>query len=102
MGRQQRIEDVLVTNVELDHLEILDESGNHSVPDGAESHFKVVLVSSEFNGIARIARHRRINALLADEFAAGLHALAIHTYTADEWAKRFGSAPMSPPCAKSG
>ena len=97
--RAQRIEQVLDASIELMHLEVLDESHNHSVPDGAQTHFKVVAVSTEFDGASRINRHRQINTLLADEFTAGMHALAIHAYTEAEWRKRFGEAPMSPPCA---
>ena len=81
------------------HLEVVDESANHSVPVGAESHFKVVAVSDEFDSQPRIQRHRLINALLESEFDAGMHALAIHAYTEPEWRARFGEAPMSPPCA---
>ena len=97
--RLQRIESVLDEHIPLMHLEVLDESGNHSVPDGAESHFKVVLVSTDFESQSRIDRHRRVNGLLQGEFDDGMHALAIHAYTEQEWAKRFGQAPMSPPCA---
>lgn len=102
MRRAERIEQQLVDNLTLEHLEILDESSNHSVPDGAESHFKVVAVAASFEAMTRIARHRQINDLLGDEFAAGLHALSIHAYTQPEWEARFGQAPMSPPCAKAG
>lgn len=99
MNRQQRIESALSQGLELQHLEVLDESHGHNVPDGAESHFKVVAVSPAFDGKRAVQRHRMINELLAPEFAAGMHALAIHVYTADEWQERFLQAPMSPPCA---
>jgi BolA protein len=98
-GRAQRIEQCITEGLDLQHLEVIDESANHHVPDGAESHFKVVAVSPEFEAQSRIARHRRINALLAAEFDAGMHALAIHAYSEAEWRGRFGAAPMSPPCA---
>ena len=80
------------------HLEVVNESGNHNVPEGSETHFKVVLVSSAFEGQRLIARHRAVNAVLADALAAGVHALAMHTYTEAEWRARFGAAPLSPPC----
>ena len=73
-------------------------AANHNVPDGSETHFKVVIVAAAFEGERLIARHRRVNAALAEELAGGVHALALHTYTASEWRSRFGSAPMSPPC----
>ena len=38
------------------------------------------------------------NEALADELAGEVHALALHTYTPEEWQARFGDAPMSPPC----
>lgn len=44
MDVQTRIEDKLGTNLDLKHLEVINESGNHNVPPGSESHFKVVLV----------------------------------------------------------
>ena len=99
MNRRERIEETLVQRFGLQHLDVTDESHGHSVPDGAESHLKVVAVSEEFAGKRLIQRHRMINELLESEFAGGMHALAIHVYTADEWQTRFNQAPMSPPCA---
>jgi len=92
------IEDKLTTAFDPAHLEVVNESGNHNVPDGSETHFKVVIVSESFEGERLIARHRRVNDALAEELAGPVHALAIHTYTAADWQKRFGNAPMSPPC----
>ena len=95
---KDRIEEKLAAALDPAHLQVVNESGNHNVPAGAETHFKVVVVSPTFDGQRLLARHRRINETLADELAGGVHALAIHAYTADEWRRRFGTAPMSPPC----
>src|SRR5580765_3873231 len=84
------------------HLEVTNESGNHNVPAGSESHFRVVLVAPAFDGQRLLARHRQVNAVLAEELAASIHALALHTYTEAEWRERFGTAPMSPPCLGGG
>lgn len=99
MNRAERIESTLADGIDLAHIEVIDESGNHSVPQGAESHFKVVAVSEDFSTKPRIARHRTINSLLQSEFDGGMHALAVHAYTIEEWRARFGEAPLSPPCA---
>jgi len=99
MNRAERIEATLAAALPLAHLEVVNESGGHHVPAGSETHFKVVLVAEDFAAQGRVARHRHINGLLAGEFAAGMHALAIHAYTPSEWAARRGNAPMSPPCA---
>lgn len=98
MSIQQTIERKLAERFEPAHLEVHNESGNHNVPPGSESHFKVVLVADAFAGKPLLARHRLVNETLREELAGGVHALAIHTYTADEWQRRFGNAPMSPPC----
>ena len=63
-------------------LEVIDESHLHAGhaahrPEG-ETHFRLHIVSAAFDGKTRIARHRMINDTLAEELAAGVHALAIH------------------------
>lgn len=98
-NRADRIEKTLNEGLALLHLEVLDESANHSGPNDAQSHFKVVAVAAEFQDQTRINRHRTVNGLLQEEFDGGMHALAIHAYTQSEWQDRFGEAPMSPPCA---
>jgi BolA protein len=63
------------------HLEVLDESSRHqghagSRP-GGETHFRVRIAAPSLMGKSRVAQHRAINDALVDEFAAGVHALAI-------------------------
>ena len=83
------------------HLEVINESDNHNVPPGSESHFKIVVVSDDFEGKPLIARHRVLNKLLAEELHGPIHALALHTMTPAEWAEAAG-APASPPCMGGG
>lgn len=92
------IEQKLTDALELAHLEVVNESNNHNVPANSETHFKVSLVSTTFEGKKLLERHRIVNQLLADELAGPVHALSMHTYTEAEWQKRHGEAPMSPPC----
>jgi BolA family transcriptional regulator, general stress-responsive regulator len=80
------------------HLEVINESHMHSVPEGSESHFKVVVVSDAFVGEKLIARHRQVNQVLSDELAGGIHALALHTMTPDDWFNKGGTVAESPPC----
>ena len=88
--------------LQLQHLEVTNESGGHNVPPGSETHFKVVLVTPEFDGLRLLQRHRLVHETLAGELAGGVHALAVHTYTGAEWQDRFGDVPMSPPCLGGG
>ncbi|OOE37087.1 BolA family transcriptional regulator [Salinivibrio kushneri] len=83
------------------HLDVRNESDMHNVPEGSESHFKVVVVSDDFAGKRLIQRHRAINTTLADELANDIHALAIHTYTPEEWQEQ-ANAPDSPACRGGG
>ena len=79
------------------HLDVINESYMHNVAPGSESHFKVVVVSEQFDGLRLLARHRLVNQTLADELANQIHALAIHTYTPEEW-KQQQTVPNSPNC----
>ena len=51
------------------HLQVLNESSLHNVPRGSETHFKVIVVSARFSGMAVLERHRLVNEALADELA---------------------------------
>jgi BolA protein len=98
MSRIDRIQDQLQSTLSPTHLEVIDESHMHNVPDGAESHFKVVVVSEGFADHTLVARHRLVNQTLKGEFDSGLHALALHTWTPQEWFAKGGVAPASPQC----
>ena len=67
------------------HLEVTNESYKHNVPEGSESHFKVVIVSSKFEGVNLVKRHQMVNTLLKEEFNNGLHALSIMAKTPEQW-----------------
>ena len=84
-----------------DHLEVINESASHNVPEGSESHFKVTLVSQTFDGMRSVKRHQAVYGVLAEYMGSPIHALALHTYTADEWGQREGS-PDSPNCLGGG
>ena len=96
--RRETIQNKLTETFSPLHVEVVDESHMHNVPEGAESHFKVTLVSDQFDGKMLIARHRAVNAVLKQELENGIHALALHTMTPEEWFAKGGTAPESPPC----
>ncbi|MFT5083774.1 MAG: BolA protein [Lentisphaeria bacterium] len=78
-------------------VEVVDESHGHNVPKGAQSHFKVTVVSDLFHGMSPVKRHQAVYAILAEELAASVHALALHLYAPEEWANKKAS-PASPQC----
>lgn len=101
MSIQASIEDKLQALEPL-YLKVENESHMHNVPTDSETHFKVTLVSERFAGMMPVKRHQQIYALLADELAGPVHALALHPYTPEEWEARGGSRPASPQCRGGG
>lgn len=95
---QQSIEQKLSASLQPALLEVVNESHMHSVPPNSETHFKVTLVSDRFDGKRKVARHQAVYGVLAEEIAGPVHALALHTYTLEEWRERGGAAPASPDC----
>lgn len=103
MTIEASIEQKLLTAFSPLHLDVINESHQHNVPPGSESHFKVIIVSNAFEGERLISRHRAINALLANELAEHIHALALHTYTEKEWLNYYAeNTPLSPKCLGGG
>lgn len=96
MTMQTTIENKLTESLKPDVLDVFNESNMHSGP-ATESHYKVVVVSKEFEGKMLIARHRMINQTLADELN-NIHALSLHTMTPDEYFEKGGKVADSPEC----
>lgn len=70
-------------------LSIADESSQHrghaGYREGGETHFRVEIVSSAFEGQSRVTRQRLVYQALQDELApGGVHALALTTLTPAE------------------
>ncbi len=99
MSIQQQLEQKLTERLKPIYLEVVNESQQHNVPQGSESHFKITVVAHAFNDQTPVAQHRLVYRLLAEELQAGIHALALHTYTAAAWSQlALKSAPQSPRC----
>jgi BolA protein len=62
-------------------LQLIDESHHHQGHAGAnaagESHFRLRISSPQLTGLGRVAQHRRVNEVLAQELKTRVHALAI-------------------------
>ncbi len=80
-GRAARMRDLLQAAFSPELLRIEDDSAKHAghsgEREGGETHYSVRIVASAFAGLNRVARHRAVNAAVAPEFAAGLHALSV-------------------------
>lgn len=81
----------------IQYIELINESNQHSGPRDAETHFKLVCVAPEFDSLSRVKRHQKIYGLLSDQMASGVHALALHLFSPQEWLDS-NQVPDSPNC----
>jgi len=98
MSIQQEIEQLLSAQLKPVLLDVVNESHQHNVPANSETHFKVIVVSEHFVGVRKVARHQKIYSILAEQLKGPVHALAIHSYTNDEWQHEGLKVPLSPNC----
>jgi BolA family transcriptional regulator, general stress-responsive regulator len=88
MNIKDRITAKLAAGLDPVQLDVEDESHLHAGHSGAraggQTHYRIRVASARFSGKGRIERHRMVYALLADEIAQGVHALALHTQAPDE------------------
>jgi BolA family transcriptional regulator, general stress-responsive regulator len=87
-SRADRIAAILTSRFAPSHLAVVDDSAKHlhhaGAREGGQTHYSLTIVSAAFAGQGRVARHRMVNEALAEEFASGLHALALVARTPDE------------------
>lgn len=71
------------------HLEVHDDSHKHRGHEGAKAgggHYRVVVVSGQFEGLNRIQRHRLIYDAIGENMRADVvHALSIQALTPEEF-----------------
>ena len=87
----ERIREKLAAALAPARLDVVDESHMHAghaghagARAGGDSHFRVAVASAAFAGLSRVERQRKVNALLAEEFADGMHALSVTARTPEE------------------
>jgi len=94
---QQTIEQKLQEALKPSHLQVINESSGHNVAPGSETHFRLLIVSSVFEGLSAVKRQQHIYQLLADELAGEVHALSMQTLTPEQW-QQDQTLTQSPPC----
>lgn len=89
MSTAERIRQKLEAALQPTRLEIHNDSylhaGHHAgAQRGEETHFRIEIVAAGFAGESRVARQRRVYAILAEELAGGVHALQLSALTPEE------------------
>ncbi len=95
MTLQSQIKKRIDACFSVNYLALENESHMHSRGE-SESHFKMILVSNDFEGVSKVKRHQAVYKALS-ELMSAFHALALHTYTEQEWSEQ-SNVPVSPLC----
>ncbi len=78
-----RLKDLIAARIDCTHLDV----------NGDGHHWFATIVSSEFEGKTRVARHQVVHAALDEELASNaVHALSMKNFTPAEWAAAQGGA----------
>lgn len=92
MNMEEQIKKKVEEFLAPEYFELENEShhhAGHSGDDGSgQTHFKLKIVSSKFEGCNRIQRHRLVHTFTNELMDKGLHALSLHLYTPAEHSKK--------------
>ena len=98
MTTQDLIEAKLIETFSPTRLRIDNDSKRHAGP-ATESHFRLIIVATLFEGQRMIQRQRAVYACLADEVAGPVHALQMKCLTPTEYEAEDGEVTLkAPPC----
>jgi BolA protein len=83
-----RIKKKLHNNLPISCIDLVDDSAKHAGHSGAkpggETHFNLKIVSENFIGKNKVARHKMVYSILKDEMEGPVHALSIIALTPEE------------------
>ena len=61
-----------------------------SSPMQDDNHFQLLIVSERFTGKSMVEQHQLVYRALGDAMQEAIHALALRTYTPEQWQKAAG------------
>ena len=76
-----------MTGSELEALIKTGIPGAEVMIKGEGDHFEADVVSEKFQDCSLVARHQLVYGTLGERMGGEIHALALHTYTPEEWSK---------------
>ena len=79
--------------LDAEHVQVEDDSALHASHPGAQGgggHYRVLVVSSHFEGLSRVAAQRLVYQALGELMTTDIHALEMHTFTPEQWAAARG------------
>ena len=100
MQVKAKIQEKLLAALDIHCLEVVNESSAHQGSEEAETHFRILVVSKDFEGLSQVNRQRKVYQALADLMQNPIHALSQQTFTIEEWQADSIALSSSPPCHK--
>ncbi len=86
MSAASEIHELLESRLEAEHVAVEDTTGGGD-------HFQAVVVSPAFQGKSRVEQHKMVYAALGDALKQRVHALALRTYTPEQWRRASSGTP---------
>ena len=86
--RAEIIRQTLETALESIHVRVEDDSALHAGHLGAPGgggHYRVLIVSPQFEGLSRVASQRLVYQALGELMNTDIHALEMRTFTPEQW-----------------
>jgi len=93
--KARAIEEQLREHLDVEHVEIIDDSALHAGHLGAQGgggHFRVLVVSPRFDGLSKVAAQRLVYEALGHMMTTEIHALQMQTLTPNAWRTMTGTA----------
>ena len=88
MNRKAKITKILNENFDLHRCYVSDVSESHQghsgYVKGEETHFKILIISNDFENKNRLERHKMVNNFLKNEFVGSLHSITYKLMTVSE------------------
>lgn len=94
---ETKIVDKIMSAFPQSYFEVKNESFMHHVPEGSETHFRIVIVSEAFVDKKILQRHRMVQSELK-ECLALVKAIHLVTHTPEEWKNEQSHLVRSPSC----
>ena len=98
MSVREIIQRKLQSTFDIHCLEVMDESASHQTGRQSETHFRILIVSKDFEGLSMVQRHRKVYQALSEVMKNSVHALSQQTFTLKEWQAVSPVSATSPPC----
>ena len=83
----EKISNLLSNNLEVHHLDIIDDSTKHQnhKKDSSGGHYTMILISNNFIELDLLARHKKVYEILDKLMKTEIHALSMKLMTVDEF-----------------